>query len=313
MTTPDPDERLSPGDAFAALGSGVRIRILRALADAADPLAFSELYDRLPVEDTARFNYHLGELRGHFVRKTDAGYALDYPGRRVVEAIRSGAVTEGPELERSRIEDRCPRCDRRLEIQWRDGSVELFCSSCEGRWDQSWGRVGGPEEAGPGYLGRLPFPPAGLRDRDPAAVLRAAQTWTNLELIAAGSGVCPRCSARVETEFTACEDHESGLCSNCRSRSAVLFKASCVNCPYGTGSAAAYGLLASPALLSFMLDHGLNPLSPRRPQRLDRFLHEYEETVESADPVRATLTFAADGDELVLRLRPGGRVTAERP
>jgi hypothetical protein len=312
MAEGDPDDRLSPDEAFAALGDEVRVGILRVLADAAEPLAFSELYDRLPVDDSARFNYHLGELRGHFVRKTADGYALDHPGRRVVEAIRSGAVTEDPEFERTSVDDRCPSCERRLEIQWRDGSVEVFCPGCESRWDRSWGRVGGPEETEPGYLGRLPFPPAGLRGRAPREVLRAAHAWTNLELLAVGSGVCPRCAAAVETESDACPDHESdGVCSNCRSRFAVLLKASCPNCRYGLGCGAGLGLLSTPELLSFMLDHGLDPFSPRSVPRLDRFLNEYDEAVHSTDPLRATLTFAADGDELALTIDGNGDIVGE--
>jgi len=312
MTEERPDGRLSPDEAFAALGDEVRVRILRALGDAAEPLAFSELYDRLPVDDTARFNYHLGELRGHFVRKTADGYALDHPGRRVVEAIRSGAVTDDPELERTPVDDRCPTCERPLEIQWRDGSVEVFCSACESRWDRSWGRVGGPEETESGYLGRLPFPPAGLRGRTPSEVLRAAHAWTNLELLAVGSGICPRCAASVDSELEACSDHErDGVCSNCRSRFAVLLKASCPNCPYKIGCAAGLGLLSSPELLAFVLDHGMDLFSPGSVLRLDRFLNEYDETVRSTDPLRVTLTFSADGDELALTVDGNGDVVED--
>lgn len=307
-TSPDePDGRLSPNDAFAALGNEVRVGILRTLGDAAEPLAFSELYDRLSIDDTARFNYHLGELRGHFVRKTDDGYALDHPGRRVVEAIRSGAVTDDPELERTPVDDRCSACGRRLEIQWRDGSVELFCSACGSRWDRSWGRVGGPEETDSGYLGRMPLPPAGLRDRGPSAVLRAAHVRSTLELIAVGSGICPRCSAVVETELTACADHERP-CSNCGSPFAVLLKASCTNCPYTAGTGAAGGILSEPELLSFMFDHGLDPFSPRSVGRIDRVLNEYDEEVLSVDPLRAALTFSLEGDELTLFVDGNGDV-----
>ena len=309
MTDEDTGGRLSPDEAFAALGNEHRVRILRALGDAERPLAFSELYDRLPVEDTAGFNYHLGELRGHFVRKTADGYALDRPGRRVVEAIRSGAVTESPEVERTPVGDRCPTCESPLEIQWVDGSVEVFCSTCEGRWDRSWGRVGGPEEADSGYLGRLPFPPAGLRDRSPSEVLRAAHAWTNLELLAVGSGICPRCAAAVETELDACSDHAGdGVCSNCRSRFAVLLTASCPNCPFKLGGAAALGLLSAPELLSFMLDHGLDPFSAGSVLRLDRFLNGYDEEVLSREPLRVVLTFSADGDTISLRVDETGEI-----
>jgi len=309
MTGNDADGRLSPDEAFAALGDEVRVRILRVLGDAAEPLAFSELYDRLPIEDTSRFNYHLGELRGHFVRKDQDGYVLDHPGRRVVEAIRSGAVTDDPDFERTSIDDRCPACDGRLEIRWRDGSVEVFCPNCESRWERSSSRVDAAEEPESGYLGRLPFPPAGLRDREAEEAFRAAHAWTVVELLAVGTGICPRCAGTVETELDACPDHEDGaICSNCRSSFAVVFRASCANCPYHAGSAAALGLLSSPALLGFLLDHGVDPLSPRSVRRFDRFFSEYDEEIRSRNPLRAVLTFSLDGDELALHVDENGEI-----
>jgi hypothetical protein len=309
MTETDPDGRLSPDEAFAALGDEVRVRILRVLGDAGEPLAFTELYDRLPIEDTSRFNYHLGELRGHFVRKDEGGYALDHPGRRVVEAIRSGAVTDDPDLERTSIDDRCPACDGRLEIRWRDGSIEVFCSSCESRWERSSSHADAAEESESGYLGRLPFPPAGIRNREAEEAFRAAHAWTVVEILAVGTGLCPRCAATVETELDACADHEDdGICSNCRSSFAVVFQASCTNCPYHVGSAAGFGLLSSPALLGFMLEHDIDPLSPRSVGRLDRFFSDYDESISSTDPLRVVLTFSLDGDELTLRLDENGDI-----
>lgn len=312
MDGDETSDRLSPDDAFAVLGNEIRIGILQTLGDAEEPLAFSTLYDRLPIDDSARFNYHLGELRGHFVRKTDAGYALDHPGRRVVEAILSGTVTDDPDLDRTAVDDRCPTCERRLSIQWRDGSVELFCSTCESRWTKSGGRVGESAVTEPGYLGRLPLPPAGLVDRTPDEVLRVAYTWSNLELLAVGSGICPRCAATVDTELSVCPDHEGdGDCSNCNSRFAALLIASCTNCIYKVGCAAAMGLLSSPALLEFMFEHGLDPFSPRSVYRLDRFLNEYDEVVRSVDPPRVALTFSIDGDDLCLHVDENGDRLAE--
>jgi hypothetical protein len=293
---------LSPDDAFSALGNEIRIEILRELGAADGPLSFSELYDRIDVSDSAQFNYHLDKLLEHFVRNVESGYALGPPGRRVVEAILSGAVTHDPELERTPVSDHCQTCGRQLEIQWQDGSIEIFCSDCDGRWDQSWGRVGGPQQAPTGYLGRLPFPPAGMHDRSPVAILQAAYTWTNLELLAVANGLCPRCAATVETEVSVCEDHdaEDGPCPVCRTNFAVRLTAACTNCIYSTGCAAAWGTLPSPELLTFLFDHDINPLAPVSAHRLDTVLNEYDETVRSQDPLRAEFEFTVDDDSLQL-------------
>jgi hypothetical protein len=302
MTQREKATRLSPDEAFATLGNEIRVGILRALGDADEPLAFSELYDRLDVSDSAQFNYHLDKLLGHFVRKLDTGYALARPGRRVVEAILSGAVTDDPALGRTAVEDRCVTCERALEVQWEGGSIEILCPGCERRWEQSWGRVGGPQEAPEGYLGRLPFPPAGLNNRSPSEILRAAFLWTNLELLAVANELCPRCAATVEPELHVCADHDDadGPCPACGTRYAARLSASCTNCIYSVGCAAAWGTLPSPELLTFLFEHGLNPVAPVSAHRLDWVLNEYDETVHSRDPFRATFEFVVDGDSLRL-------------
>lgn len=88
----------------------------------------------------------------------------------------------------------------------------------------------------------------------------------------------------------------------------MLLYADCPNCPYQVGGAAALGLLASPELLAFTLDHGIDPFSPESVLRLDQFLSEYDEEVLSREPLRAVLTFSADGDTLSLRVDETGDV-----
>lgn len=86
-------QEADPTDALAALGDETRIAILRALAEADDPLPFSELRRRAGVEDAGRFNYHLSTLREYFVREADGGYALRHAGSRIVAA--AGVAEDG--------------------------------------------------------------------------------------------------------------------------------------------------------------------------------------------------------------------------
>lgn len=71
----------SAADVFGLLSDETRLDILRAVASAqhenertgvAD-LSFSELYDRVDVENTSKLSYHLGELTGTFLRKGERG------------------------------------------------------------------------------------------------------------------------------------------------------------------------------------------------------------------------------------------------
>jgi hypothetical protein len=303
MTDDPATDTPSPDEAFAALGDETRLSILRILGRADGPLAFSELYDRADADDSGGFNYHLDRLVGHFVEKTDDGYALARPGQRVVEAVRSGAVTETPALARTAVDETCRHCGAPVEIQYRDGSVEMYCTECPGTYGHVHDDGGGVREAPEGYLGRLPFPPAGLADRTPDETLRAAWTWGNLEMLAMASGICPRCGASVEYTVTrACDDHDpgEGYCTACDRIHGVTLAISCSNCPFESGGFAAIGLLANTALLDLLTDHGINPVAPTSIHRADAVHGTYDEDIISTDPFAARFTFAVGDDTLAL-------------
>jgi hypothetical protein len=290
---------LSPDDAFALLGNGTRIAILRTLGEAAQPLSFSELRDRVAMHDSGQFNYHLEKLVGHFVAKGEDGYTLRRTGRRVVEAVFSGAVTETPSLTRTGVDETCNRCGAPIEITWDSGSVRMYCTECAG----TYGRIRGDRPAQPaerGYLGRLPLPPAGVRNRAPDEVLRAAWTWGTLEIYAMAAGICPRCSATVETTTRVCDDHDAsdGLCPSCESVYAVHASTDCTNCIFEGGGAAALGLLSETELLTFLTDHGLNPIAPESIRVLNGVHGDYDEEILQHDPLRARFTFHIVDDSL---------------
>ena len=71
---------------LSVLASEHRIRILQTLAGAESPLGFSDLRESVGMYDSGRFNYHLTELCGLFVRETNEGYELSHAGERVVLA-----------------------------------------------------------------------------------------------------------------------------------------------------------------------------------------------------------------------------------
>ena len=134
----DPDTRwLSPDEAFGVLGNEIRVDILQMLGEADGPVSFTDLRDRLGIRQGGQFNYHLDKLVGHFVAKTDEGYALRDPGRRVVEAILSGAVTGDPALEPTAIDFACHHCGSPVEVSYRHGTMRLSCTECSGHFDPS--------------------------------------------------------------------------------------------------------------------------------------------------------------------------------
>ncbi|MFC7131885.1 MULTISPECIES: winged helix-turn-helix domain-containing protein [Salinibaculum] len=103
------EQKADPGDALDVLSDETRVRILRTLAEADEPLPFSDLRRRVGVSDAGRFNYHLSLVCEHFVRETEDGYELDHAGARLVTAADvdlngspSEAVDPAP--------DECPVC-----------------------------------------------------------------------------------------------------------------------------------------------------------------------------------------------------------
>jgi hypothetical protein len=295
-------DRLAPDEAFAVLGDETRMGILRALGDLDTPASFSDLYERSDADDSGGFNYHLDRMVGHFVEQVDDGYRLAPAGRRVVEAVLSGAVTERPDLSRTVVDERCWYCGAPVEVRWQDGGVEQFCTECAGRYGQRYREGGTPVEEVEGYLGRNPLPPAGVRGRSPTETLHAAWTWGELEILSLSSGVCPRCSGTVEWEPVVCEDHEvgEGPCSNCGGRYTVGVRAACTNCILVTGGDPVVALAAHTDLLALLAANGHNPVAPDDIGAVEQVHGDYEETVHATDPLRATYTFSLDGETVAL-------------
>jgi len=290
---------IAPDAAFAALGNETRIEILQTLAEADGPLSFSKLRDGVGLREGGQLNYHLGKLVGHFVRKTDAGYALSQSGRRVVEAVLSGVVTESPQLERTRIDWPCERCGAPIEVAYEQERVERYCTECPG----TYGTPTRPDQSTEsGYLGSLSLPPAGFAGRTPRELQEAAALWGQIEILTAFSGVCPSCSARVEYSLDVCEEHDAtdGRCGRCDNRYAVWLHLWCPNCIYDLRSSLGGLLVATTPLLDFLTEHGHNPFSPS--PRYPGVVWDFEEEVLNVDPPMARYTFSVEGDAISLTM-----------
>lgn len=295
-------EVLPPDEAFAVLGDETRMAILRRLGEADEPLSFSELRDRVGMRDSGQFNYHLGKLTDHFVRQSDNGYRLRQSGRRVVQAVMSGAVTETPEIELTRIEESCHYCESQLAVRYHEGRISLYCTGCDGAYGTDSANDEVPDEYG--YIGDLLLPPAGVQNRSPQAVVGAGWMWANFEVMSMTADLCPRCSASVEIDTEVCDDHvrDVALCPNCDRRNAVYLIAECPNCSHGFGGGPAIALATEPALLQLLLNHGLNPITPDPTERMriNRVHEAFTEEVVSDDPLRVRYVFSVDDDELAI-------------
>lgn len=303
MTT---DERgsglatLAPDDAFALLGNETRMEMLQTLGDTDEPMSFTELFDRVGVSDSGQFNYHLDRLAGHFVRSSDDGYELQRAGERVVEAVLSGAVTESPEMEPTQTDMPCPLCDGPVEVSYRDEWVAHSCTECAGVYGGSpINEANIPDEMiDSGYLGGFSLPPAGLQGREATDVLQAAEVWGTLEALATAEGICPRCSASLQSSVDVCGRHDAGngLCEQCGFQWKVAIEVTCANCPYTVYGPFHISLGTNTELIAFGSAHGYNPLAPTDVTAAMDVDHE----VLSTDPFEARFTYSVDGDSITL-------------
>jgi hypothetical protein len=178
----------------------------------------------------------------------------------------------------------------------------MYCPECPG--------LGGQDEEGEefatevGTLGHISLPPAGVQGRGPTEMINAAQVWSNLDLLGDSAGVCSRCSGAVERSVTVCEDHDpsDNVCDHCGRRHAVLFEVECTSCPNSKSGLAIVCLLAETELLSFITDHGGNPLMPETYDVGPGALANYTENVLSVDPFKAEFTFTINEDALTLTI-----------
>lgn len=286
---------VTPDAAFASLANETRIEILRTLARSDDPLSFSEIRDGAGLRQGGQLNYHLDKLVDHFVVKSADEYALSHSGRRVVEAVLSGVVTENPEVDRTEIDWPCERCGASIEVAYEQERVERYCTECAG----TYGQPTRPDQTAEyGYLGSLSLPPAGVEGRSALEMQEAAAVWGHLEFLTAVIGVCPSCSARVEYSLDVCEGHDStdGLCGLCGNRYAVWLDLHCRNCIYTLRSSLGGLLVVSAELLEFLAGHGITPFSPTT--RYPGVVWDAEEEVRSTEPFEARFTFEVDGDSI---------------
>jgi len=294
---------IQPDEAFALLGNPTRVDILRELGAASGTLSFTELRDRVGIERGMNFNYHLDRLLGHFVGDAADGYQLRPAGRRIVEAVLSGTITESPTIDRTEIDISCWYCGAStIEMSYRDELVTLYCDECGGTYGDSSETFGSTTPADRDRLGAMTLPPAGIRTRSPPDIARAALNRYLLEMQSVVANVCPRCSAPVERPLVVCEDHTSdgGVCDQCDRRYAVAVDISCTNCILQKRETilGLYVLAMSP-VRAFLTNHGFDPVSPSF-ERLFGIIAPYEEEIRESDPLRAAITYTVDTDSITV-------------
>jgi hypothetical protein len=196
-------------ETFSLLANETRLAILLALWEVYEPYAsddavsFSALRDRVGIRQGAQFNYHLDQLVGRFVEKTEDGYALRRAGHELVRIVVAGTGIEDASREPVEISTDCPFCAARTAVTYQDEWLYIVCTECGGSF-QGDGR---PEW----LLSGTEFDPAGLTDRRPEMMWRAGWLAGKSHSQLAVEGVCDACSGPITQSLDVCSDHEQEL------------------------------------------------------------------------------------------------------
>lgn len=295
-------------DAFKVLSDETRLAILLALWEAYDPygtnpgLAFSELYDRVAVRDSANFTYHLDKLTDHFVEKTEEGYTLRNAGLVIVRAIIAGAGIHDTVVDPVELGLRCHRCgEGRVELSYQHEAVRLTCSDCAGfMTDDEYPR---------GTIAKFWCDPAGVAPRRPAELLVTSVIRSENRNRMMEAGVCPECSGPIDASLRLCTEHAPDpgeVCSNCKTRDSARVRYVCTVCKHRNRRPVELTVVDHPTVIAFYDRHGVDPRwdvdAPDRCIRMMERLWAMEHTLVSTDPVRIRVTIPCGGDELRLTL-----------
>lgn len=275
-TEADTDDDVAPAEALSVVANETRLDILEALWRAEDrPVRFSDLYDEVGLDDSAQFNYHLKQLTGQYVAKTDDGYDLRFAGGQIIRSIRAGTYTKQPDLDTFEVQGSCTRCGGPLVANYRDEQLSIDCDDC-----------------GKGH-GKYPFPPGGLANRRPEEIATAFDERVRHRHCLAADGVCPICSGRMETELS----RKDPCCLDMSLRA----EHTCQQCRHELCSPVGLVLLDEPCVVSFYDSHDID-LSARPYWTLPWCVDDDYTTVESEDPWRITVRIPLASEELVVTL-----------
>lgn len=266
-------------EAFAAVSDPVRVDILRELVAHARETdttvcRFSDLRERVGVDDPGRFRYHLDKLVGRYVERGDEGYQLTHAGGELVAAILAGRYASHEPVGPTTLDSECPLCGSTVVGTYENRRLDVHCGT--GHPLLSW-----------------PLPPNAAVD---ATVEGLATLATSLVLHAVDlslQGVCSQCYGPTTTRIELADDGTS----------MPGFRARCETCVGVVVGPAWFAMMVHPAVEAFYHEHG----QPIRDAQLWE-LHQVEYEPTPADDEGAGLTVTLDDEVLCVTLSETGAV-----
>lgn len=179
----------TPDDVFRLLSDGIRLDILSVIAieqhqkeEGVGMLTFSAIYDRVDVDNTSKLSYHLGELTGTFLRKTDAGYAFTHAGEEMARFILAENYQQPADIGRIETAGSCLHCnENELYATRAEQFFTIRCSACER----------------PSFV--YVITPAQVRSHGGEQLVTSV-TWEHAaDFLKIRHGLCPACAGKMTT------------------------------------------------------------------------------------------------------------------
>lgn len=281
----EPAEEAGPEDTFALVGNEIRAGILRALGEArgregAPPvLPFSELRERVDVDvRSSQFNYHLQQLVGVFVERTEEGYRLRSRGATLYRTLRAGTFTRSPDVAAFDAGFDCHFCSGRPEARYGDGTFDLECPDC--------GHVYNHSMAPPSTVEGEPTPDV---------LLERVDQYTRHQVLAYARGVCPHCVTGLEVSLVDAEE----VWTESADELELFTRYRCPHCENRHFMSLGMTVLSHPALVAFCYERGLDVTSVPH-WELEFVATDRTVTVHSRDPWEVSLSVELEGDRLEL-------------
>jgi DNA-binding transcriptional ArsR family regulator len=283
-------EDRSATDIFRLLADETRVEILRAVAisqyelegvgSGAAELAFSEIYERVDVENTSKLSYHLGELTGTHLRKSEDGYSLSHAGERIVRFVLSGNYEQPSSFGPEPVDGVCVFCgEEALEASLPHQFFRIDCAACE---RQVTGQ---------------PITPAQVETRDGDALVRSVELRSAEDAGQVRREMCPECGAQLSVDVV--EVAESPL----PDADPFLVTSTCEACLREYNSPLTYSVVYHPASVAFHWDHGVD-VTTRGIWEFHEHVYEGRWTSErvASDPDEYEVVLRHGADAVRLRL-----------
>lgn len=277
--SPSSDTDSTTADVFALVGHEIRTEIIRVFGTLDRDefiVPFGELRSRMDMDiDPSQLHYHLEQLVGHYIERTEDGYHMRPEGIRLYLTVLAGALDrEQEELSLDPGFD-CHTCQAPVKSSFNNGVVRVWCPECENKYGHDF----------------LDIPLATFANDDTSFSFAHFCKYVVLKTFSLAQGVCPSCGNTLDPEIRSNEKLSPHF--------EVQISQPCDLCGARWLDPIGRVLLADSELVVFCSNHGVDVLSTPY-WELEFASTDEHVTVRSTDPWEVALEVTLDGDTLEL-------------